>query len=177
MSIEKDGPRSFLPPDAAFRAAEDAIKLNGMREWPQCSLLKHPDLVHNEPILVQGGDDRDEPVHIYIIPYGLRGEHTASGVPFTRLCIVVDAVSGNFDEVCTFGKPFAYLPEANAIRVVASALQVPEGSLHAEWMFVPCEISQSRTVPFWRVVHDDSTLYVDNNEKLYNGLFPSKGGS
>jgi len=84
---------------------------NGVREWPQCALLGNsgitpqPPMLMDEPSEEDGGADS----HSYIVPYGLKGEQSPSGIPITRLCIVVDAVTGEFEEVATFGKPIAYL--------------------------------------------------------------------
>ena len=62
-------------------------------------------MLMDEPSEEDGGADS----HSYIVPYGLKGEQSPSGIPITRLCIVVDAVTGEFEEVATFGKPIAYL--------------------------------------------------------------------
>lgn len=173
---------TFLTPDAAIKAAERAIQENGMLKWPQCAILKNPGVIPQPPMLTSepsvedGGDDS----HSFIVPYGLKGEQTPSGVPITRLCILIDAVTGEFEEVATFGRPIAYLQREAAIRIVASALRAPEDHLQvtdASLMFQSSEITHLRVYPFWRVVVKERVYYVDQEGKLYNDIPPGKSGS
>jgi hypothetical protein len=172
----------FLTPDEAIQAAERAIQENGMREWPQCALLGNSGITPQPPMMVDESSDEDGGggSHSYIVPYGLKAESTPSGVPVTRLCIVVDAVTGQFEEVATFGKPIAYLQREAAIRIVAAALQIPENQLQvndASLMFQSCEITHLRVYPFWRIIVNKSVYYVDQEGQLYNDIPPGKAGS
>jgi hypothetical protein len=172
---------TFLTPDEAIQAAARAIRENGMLKWPQCAILRNPGITPQPPILTsepseEGGADS----HSFIVPYGLKDEQNPSGVPITRLCILIDAVSGEFEEVATFGKPITYLQKDAAIRIVASALRVPEDQLKvtdASLMFQSSEITHLRVYPFWRVVVNKRVYYVDQEGKLYNDVPPGKSGS
>lgn len=152
-----------------------------MLEWPQCALLRNPAIGPQTPMLMdEPSDDGAADTHSFVVPYGLRGEQNSRGVPITRLCILIDAATGEFEEVATFGKPIAYLEKEAAIRIVASALGVPLDQLHvtdASLMFQSSEITHVRVYPFWRVVIDGRVYYVDQEEKLYNDIPPGKSGS
>jgi hypothetical protein len=171
----------FLTPDEAIEAAERAIQENGMREWPQCVILKNPAIIPQPPMLTRepSDEDGDADSHSFIVPYGLKGELSPSGVPITRLCILIDAVTGEFEEVATFGKPITYLQRDAAIGIVASALRIPEDRLQvtdASLMFQSSEITHLRVYPFWRVVVNERVYYVDQEGKLYNDIPPGKSG-
>jgi hypothetical protein len=171
----------FLTPDEAIHAAERAIQENGMREWPQCALLGNSGITPQPPMLMDEPSEEDgSDSHSYIVPYGLKGEQSPSGIPITRLCIVVDAVTGEFEEVATFGKPIAYLQREAALHIVASALHIPEDQLKvtdASLMFESCEITHLRVYPFWRIVVNKRVYYVDQQGQLYNDMPPGKSGS
>ena len=114
------------------------------------------------------------------MPYGLKGEQSPSGVPITRLCILIDAVTGDFEEVAIFGKPITYLQREAAIRIVVSALRAPEDQFKvtdASLMFQSSEITHLRVYPFWQVVVNERVYYVGQEGKLYNQIPPGKSGS
>jgi hypothetical protein len=172
---------TFLTPDAAIKAAERAIQENGMLEWPQCAILRNPGITPQPPMLTSepSNEDGGADSHSFIVPYGLKGEQTPSGVPITRLCILIDAVTGEFEEVATFGIPITYLQREAAIRIVASALRAPEDQLQvtdASLMFQSSEITHLRVYPFWRVVVNERVYYVDQEGKLYSDIPPGKSG-
>lgn len=174
-------PNTFLTPDAAIKAAESAIQENGMLEWPQCAILRNPGTTPQPPMLTSepSNEDGGADSHSFIVPYGLKGEQAPSGVPITRLCILIDAVTGEFEEVATFGMPITYLQREAAIRIVASALRAPEDQLQvtdASLMFQSSEITHLRVYPFWRVVVNERVYYVDQEGKLYNDIPPGKSG-
>ena len=172
---------AFLTPDEAVQAAERAIQENGMLQWPQCAILNNPGITPQPPMLTSEPSDEDGGAesHSFIVPYGLKGEQTPSGVPITRLCILIDAVTGEFEEVATFGKPITYLQREEAIRIVALALHVPEDQLQvtdASLMFQSSEITHLRVYPFWRVEIVERTYYVDQQGELYNNIPHGKAG-
>jgi len=173
---------TFLTPDEAIKAAERAIQENGMLEWPQCAILRNPGITPQPPMLMSepSAEDGGADSHSFIVPYGLKGEQSPSGVPIVRLCILIDAVTGDFEEVATFGKPITYLEREAAIRIVGSALRAPEDQLQvtdASLMFQSSEITHLRVYPFWRIVVNERVYYVGQEGKLYNQITPGKSGS
>jgi len=170
---------TFLTPDDAIKAAERAIQENRMFEWPQCAILRNPGITPQPPMLTSEPSEEDggADTHSFIVPYGLKGEQNISGVPVTRLCILIDAVTGEFEEVATFGKPITYLQREAAIRIVASALRVPEDQVtDASLLFKSTAITHLRVYPFWWVVVKGRAYYVDQEGKLYNDIPPGKSG-
>ena len=182
MSSSSHAPLKVISPDRATQAAEQAIKDTGMLEWSQCGILKNPDIGPQPPMLVREPPDQDgaEETHSYIVPFGLKGEQTPEGVPIARICILVDANDGEFEEVAAFGKPLAYLRQEHAIRIVASALHIPEGQLHvtdASLMFQSSAITHLREYPFWAITVSERVYYVDQEGNLYTRIPPSLPGS
>jgi hypothetical protein len=91
----------------------------------------------------------------------------------------VNAFTGAFEEVTTFGKPIRYLPQEEALAIVGSALQRDRKELkdaEVKLMFQPGDITHIRTYPFWRVKMGRLTVYVDQLGKLYGKLLPSIPG-
>jgi len=175
-------PNSFLTSDEAIEAAERAIQQNGMLEWPQCAILRNPKIRPQTPMFTRESSEEDgvPDTHSFIVPYGLEGERSPSGVPITRLCILIEAVAGEFEEVATFGKPVTYLQKEAAIGIVSSALRASEGQLHvtdASLMFQSSEITHLRVYPFWRVVVNERAHYVDQEGRLYDEIPRSRSGS
>ena len=152
-----------------------------MLEWPQCAILRNPGITPQPPMLTREPSDEDgvADTHSFVVPFGLKDEQNPSGVPITRLSILIDAVTGEFEEVATFGKPITYLQREAAIGIVASALRTPEDQLQvtdASLMFQSSEITHLRVYPFWRVVVNERVYYVDQEGKLYNDIPPGKSG-
>jgi len=171
-----------MPIQSAIDAAKNAIKEFGIAEWAECGLLSNPQHEAQTPILLLKDSGREGAAvsYSYIVPFGLPGEKSDSGIPLTRLSILVDASNGTFQEVTAFVDPVAYLAPEDAVQVVASELHVPVeklGKIKAESMFRPCEISRVRAYPFWRIVVDGRPYYVDQSKKLYTSLERGKGGS
>jgi hypothetical protein len=173
---------NIISPTLARQKAGEAIEKNGIKDWPQGSLLKNPKMeIVQDPFPVaeesdQGGAER---IFTYIVPYGIQGERDKNGTPFTRLCILLDGQNGDFEELAVFRKPVAYLTKEGATEVVASALRVDVDKLkvsRAESIFEPCEISQLRAYPFWKVIVKDKNYYVDQDRNLFTQILPSKGG-
>jgi hypothetical protein len=166
----------------ALEAAREIIKTEGLRELRDCELLNNPKVAAQTPFPVRqerGDAAVRQSTYSYIVPYGIEGDHDKDGTPLTRLCILLDAETREFEEVIAFGKPVAYLSREAAIQVVASALRIPPSQVNAEEipMFKPGQISHVRAYPFWKVVAEEREYYVDQQRKLYSHLSPGKAGS
>jgi len=97
----------------------------------------------------------------------------------TRVCVLVNAYTGAFEEVTAFGQPLKHLTEQEALNVVAAALKVAPARLKqadVTLMFQAGDITHVRTYPFWRVKFGDRTMYVDQLGKLYGKLLPAIPG-
>ena len=182
MRSESSEISKLLSPDRAIDAAYQAIKELGLADWAKFGLLKNPQHVAQPPMLLRDdpGQEGVDVSHSYIVPFGIRNDENAFGVPLTRLCILVDAIDGTFEQVTAFVDPVAFLPKEAAIRVVASALRIPIeelGNVDAEWMFRASEITRVRAYPFWKVVVKEHTYYVDQRGELYTELSRGTGGN
>jgi hypothetical protein len=117
--------------------------------------------------------------YYYIVPFGLKSERAPSGGPLVRVCVLVNAYTGAFEEVTSFGQPIRYLGREEAIEIVSAALRMERdelGEVQAELMFQSGEITHVRTYPFWRVTAADRVIYVDQLGTIYTKLLPSIPG-
>lgn len=175
--------RHVLTAEEAKKRATDSIAELQLEEEPGYSLLNDPNLEISDPLLTTDKPDRESPdqnPQFYIVPFGIKNERTESGAPLVRLCILIDASTGEFEEMTAFDKPVVYLTNQQAVNVVAAALNVAPAELHdavVTLMFQSSEISHVRAYPFWRVTVKDRAYYVDQKGKLYGSLFRGRPGN
>lgn len=174
--------KELLSPDEALESAKRWIAELGLAEEARYRLLKHDAVRALKPILVreqlQDSDEEQVPYY-YIVPFGLRYESRGPRTGAARVCVLVNAFTGNFEEVTAFGAPVRYLPREEALEVVARAMGAEAEAVkdaEATLMFQPSDITHVRTWPFWKVQIGDRILYVDQLGKLYGKLLPSVPG-
>ncbi len=188
VTVERTGTKLLTPAQATEYAGRWIGEMR-LHERPQYHLLRHPDVQSHTPLLVREHTPqpvRGEPFkipertpHYYIVPFGMKSEVGRHGAPLVRVCVLVNAYSGAFEEVTTFGAPVQYLTHDEALNVVASALHVDRQELKqakATLMFQPGEITHVRTYPFWQVEYKNRFLYVDQLGQIYTHLLPSIPG-
>ncbi len=186
--------RALLKPAQAVAAARRWIEEQRLAERPKYGMLAQKGVEQLTPLLV-----REEPTiqpvtqrararapgrssavpHYYIVPFGIRSERDAGGTPRARVCVLVNAYTGAFEEITAFGQPVKHLTEREALSIVAAALRVtPKGLRDAEatLMFQAGDITHVRTYPFWRVRVAKRTLYVDQLGTVYGKLLPAIPG-
>jgi len=173
--------KKMISPRQAIEQARRAIAQLNLSEGRH-SLFTQPQVVPAEPLLVQEGSTqsnlKNAPAY-YIVPFGFRHERAERGSQLARACVLVNAFTGAFEEVTTFGKPVRYLPEEEVIAIVAAALKSNASALKAaevKLMFQPGDITHVRTFPFWRVRFGRRTVYIDQMGKLYGKFLPSIPG-
>lgn len=179
--VERIG-KEVLSPDEALEYALRWIAELKLAEQAKYRLLGHEEVEALEPVLVReempGSEEGDVPYY-YIVPFGLRREFEKRGTRMMRVCVLVNAYTGRFEEVTAFGKPVRYLSMEEALGVVAEAMQLTRRDLEdakAALMFQPSDITHVRTWPFWRVQVGERVVYVDQWGKLYGKLLPSVPG-
>jgi len=188
IEIKRVGEKIILPREA-IENARKAIDELELGKKPPYTILKKKGVRNLMPILVReeikpGLEEKKVP-HYYIVPFGFERETGECGVSLARLCIIVNAYTGQFEEITTFGKPVRYLPEKEAIDVVAKALHMKkeeiekmlaEKTIKATVMFQPSEITHIRAYPFWKITVKERVLYVDQLGKLYGTIKPAVPG-
>src|SRR5271165_2626151 len=180
---------NLLKPEQAVEFARRWIQEQRLPERHQYSLLRRPDVQNHAPMLVRehtGQPERGKlPVmtarvpQYYIVPFGLRGEVGHDGAPLARVCVLVNAYTGAFEEVTRFGEPVRYLSQQEALNTVARALHADPQELRgatATLMFQAGEITHVRTYPFWHIEYKNRNFYIDQLGRLYNTLQPSIPG-
>lgn len=187
--VERVG-KKFITPEEAVRYALRWIEELDLAKRPPYSILKRKGIRHLEPILVREEMRKgmEEEVHVpyyYLIPFGFERETGACNVPLARIGIIVNAYTGNFEEIGAFRKPVAFLPKRRAINVAAKAMNltdketealIKEKMITARMMYQPSEITHIRIYPFWKITIKENVLYVDQLGTLYGSIVPSRPG-
>ena len=174
--------KKLLSPKRAVEFARRWIREFGLDHQPKYAILYREDVIPLEPMLVREGIGRSgarNVPHYYIVPFGLRHEFAERGSRLARGCVLVNAFTGAFEEVTTFGKPIRYLAKEEALAIVASAMQRDTKELkntEATLMFQPGDITHIRAYPFWRITVGKRRVYVDQLGKLYGKFLPSIPG-
>jgi len=105
--VERSGTRLLSPQQAAEHANRWVKELN-LAQKPRYGLLRRSDIVTLQPIVVHDKPQMDRkeerPIHYYVVPFGLRTE-SERGRQLARMAILVNAYTGDFEEITTFGKP------------------------------------------------------------------------
>jgi len=188
---KRTGARLLTAAQAAA-AADRAIREQRLVNKARFALLTHPDMERLSPLLV-----REEPAvttegersrsrsragrtpSYYIVPFGLGSERSRSGNPLVRVCVLVNAYTGAFEEATAFGKPVSHISETEALTIVAGALRVAPAELkgaEATLLFQSSAITHVRAWPFWRVKIRARTLYVDQLGTLHSEVRASLAG-
>ncbi len=168
--------KNLLSSAQALEAAQNSIKDMELAERSMYHFLKHKELINLEPILVReempDSKDRAAPYY-YIVPFGLKGEYTELKEQASRVCVLVNAYTGQFEEATTFGKAVRFLPKTEALKIVTGAMglekDTPKG-IETTMMFQPSGITNMRSWPFWSVKIGKRTVYVDQSGNLYGNL-------
>ncbi len=173
--------KKLLSGEEALRYARRWIADRDLAAHPKYSILRREDVIAREPMLVREiSEEKDENVpHYYIVPFGFKEEVGKCGTFHVRVAVLVNAYTGNFEEVTAFGKPVRYLPEDEALQIVASAMRVERKKLakaDIRLAFQPSDITHIRSWPFWKVTINKRTVYVDMTGKIHGSLHPSVPG-
>jgi hypothetical protein len=182
-TIKRTG-AALLSPAQALEYTKKWIAEMRLAEKPQYRSLADKNMSSLTPVLVReeipgARNEKQGFPHYYIVPFGYKLELHQRGTRTVRMCVLVNAYTGQFEEVTAFGAPIRYLPKEEALQIVAAALQVKPGTLanaQAELVFQPSDITHVRTYPYWQIVLEGRTVYVDQLGKLYGKLLPSLPG-
>jgi hypothetical protein len=175
--------------EAALQYAETWInQLNLAAKDPSYADLNNEDKANYAPLLVREGlsfgiSDRNVPYY-YIIPYYVRtnaedisafDNEVVDGV---KVCVIVNAFTGRYEEVASFRSPIKYIYKAEALEIAAEALGVETRALDGTLVYEACALSQSRMCPFWEIMYKEKEtfVYVDQLGKVYNTPYDSTYG-
>jgi hypothetical protein len=173
--------KKLLSAGQALRYARRWIEELELGRQSRYALLSRRNASPGVPLLVReevGKGSAETVPHYYIVPFSLRDELTERGERLVRVCLLVNAFSGAFEEVTAFGKPIRYLAKNEALAIVASALRLNRQELKAEatLTFQAGDITHIRAYPFWQVKVGKRLMYVDQLGKLYGKFLPSVPG-
>ena len=99
--------------------------------------------------------------------------------PTVQAAVIVNAFTGEFEEVGALGRAVRYLPEEEARDIATKSLRLKmeqRREVRARLMFQPSDISHIRLYPFWEINVEDRVLYVDQLGKVYGAIKRSVPG-
>jgi hypothetical protein len=179
--VKRTGEKLLSAAEAVKHAKRWVAELK-VAEQAKYSLLRHEDAVTHEPMLVReetAGKRAKSVPHYYIVPFGLRREISDRGTGLARVCVLINAFTGQLEEVSSFGSPIRYVTREDALNLVAAALQTDREKLEnadATLVFQAGDITHIRTYPFWRVTLNKRNYYIDQLGKLYGKFLPAVPG-
>jgi hypothetical protein len=129
-----------------------------------------------EPLLVNR-----EKNGYYMVPFGYREGRLSQGA------LLVNAYSGEFEEIGVFQRPITYLDRERAIGLGLcfsctgdekrrAEAQERREMANAELIFRTSAQTQSRFMPVWRVQVRDRVVYVTQQERVFVELMPMQPG-
>ncbi len=130
-----------------------------------------------DPMLVN-----QEKAGYYLVPFGYSEGLLSQGA------VLVNAYSGDFEEIGAFQRPITYVSRDRAIRLALSFSSAccegeDRGSVaekrmrpQARLIFRPSAQTQSRFMPVWQIEIKDHTFYVTQQERVFEALTNSPPG-
>jgi hypothetical protein len=181
--VKRIGDR-IIPPREAVEHASSAIRKLALNKKETYAILNKRNFRSARPMLVReelGEEIEEDKVvpHYYIVPYGFTWETDLCRSRLYRLAVMVNAYTGQFEEIVRFHKPVRYLSRAEVISAVAKAMKIPlRKAREAEvtLMFRPSDITHIRAFPFWKIELAEKVLYVDQLGMVYKEIKPSVPG-
>jgi hypothetical protein len=157
----------IISPKKAVKYARHWIKkLNLAAKDPSYALLAEENSIPLDPILVREemnpGLEKDATVpYYYIVPYAITAEFESK---LSRVCVMVNAFTGKFEEVTGYDEPIQYLEREKAIEAVVKVKELSTeeaANAQAELIFTPTDFTYLRYKPFWRIEIGNSVSYVE----------------
>lgn len=181
--VDRIGER-IISPREATRFAQNAIRELALNKKKVYGILNKRGFRTAQPMLVReelGEEIEKEKAvpYYYIVPYGFTWETDTDRSRLYRLVVMVNAYTGQFEEIVRFHKPVRYLSRNGAISVAAKAMKVSYRKLReaeATLMYRPSEITHIRAYPFWKIALEDKVLYVDQLGAVFKEIKPSVPG-
>ena len=182
--------KKLITPQDAIKYTSKWIKDLGLAKKAPYGILKRKEVGYLKPILVReeirpGLEEKVDVPYYYLVPFGFKREIGACNAPLARIGIIVNAYTGDFEEIGAFRKAVRFLPESEAINIAAKAMNfsdreikssIRKKEITARMMYQPSEITHIRIYPFWRISVKENILYVDQLGKLYPHIVPSNPG-
>ena len=182
--------KKLITPQDAIKYTSKWIKDLGLAKKAPYGILKRKEVGYLKPILVReeirpGLEEKVDVPYYYLVPFGFKREIGACNAPLARIGIIVNAYTGDFEEIGAFRKAVRFLPESEAINIAAKAMNFSDREIKsymrkkeitARMMYQPSEITHIRIYPFWRISVKENILYVDQLGKLYPHIVPSNPG-
>lgn len=175
--VERMG-KKIIPPEKAIEYAKMWIEKRRLDKKIPYKILQRKDIITLNPILVREQSKGEKVTDFYIVPFGLERE-----IDRTRISIIVNAYTGEFEEIGSFGKPIKYLPEKEAIYIIAKAMGLTRTEIRdveARMIFQPSKQTHIRIYPFWEIklkaMEHKRILYVDQNGIVHKQIEPSVPG-
>jgi len=165
-----------IPPEKAAELVRAWVKESKIPNKQQHALLSRKDIVFLPPLIatehaVSAEKPKVEPCY-YLVPVGLEEENRENEPVAARMTIIVNAFTGAFEEVTSFGKPVKYLPERDAVHIAVKALGIKRlpKNVKATLEFTASDITHIRAYPYWKVAVNNRVIYIDQLGEVYGKI-------
>ncbi|MFX1235608.1 MAG: hypothetical protein ACFFBY_13805 [Promethearchaeota archaeon] len=122
----------------------------------------------------------DKTVHYYIVPFINKYEVNRKGDPITRLSVLINAYTGQFEELRIFSRPVRYLSEEEALNIAKRNLRLNQSELqelNTELVFSPIHPYIKNVLPAWKFKVKEKTIFITQNGLIVGGFyFPTYRG-
>ncbi|MCP5107987.1 MAG: hypothetical protein GY950_31650 [bacterium] len=159
---------TVISPEEAIEYAEYwKKKLKLGKKNPAYALLwkEKKKAVPLEPILVREELNPDlentSVPYYYIVPYA-REDEAEDGI--SRVSVLINAFTGNFEEVTGYDESIKYLKKNKALEAIAGYKELTMEEMinaKAEVIFAPCSLTYLRAKPFWKIEVNNEVSYVE----------------
>ena len=111
--------KKLITPQDAIKYTSKWIKDLGLAKKAPYGILKRKEVGYLKPILVReeirpGLEEKVDVPYYYLVPFGFKREIGACNAPLARIGIIVNAYTGDFEEIGAFRKAVRFLPESEA---------------------------------------------------------------
>lgn len=182
----RTGTRLITPQDAA--AVARAVVAERQKRESKSVLDRvtgvrggRPMLVRELPVTTPGKKKSKEDVRYYLVPFAGRYEIDKTGAPLARLSVLVNAYTGEFEELCAFSRPVRYLSEDEARAIAGRALGLGRRDLsrmELELVYRPLRAHVSTAQPAWYASIDERAVHVSQLGEIFGTLqYPTYRGA
>jgi hypothetical protein len=175
--ITRVGKNLMKPKEAALAASEHLQA--GRRERTGLLLNNLTGVRAQEPMLVRElpsnrlKKESEGPIKYYVVPFRQKSEVSELGTPLTRLCVRVNAFTGNFEGLTMFARPVRYIQQKEAGQIAARNLGLKSRDLRAveaELVFQPLQTHVTSSLPIWQFTKENQSVFVAQNGSVFGTL-------
>ncbi|MFX1286648.1 MAG: hypothetical protein ACFFB5_23630 [Promethearchaeota archaeon] len=169
---------TFIKPEAAAERARKYIK-ERLRDKSRFLLKYFTGVQDSRPMLVSELSVKS-PLkspeglpHYYIVPFANKYEVSKFDYPKTKFSVLINAYTGQFEELCVFSRPVSYISEKKAIAIVKKNLDRNYNlqNIQTEFVMTSMQPYVSSALPALRIKLEDKVVFVTQEGLIIGGMY------